>query len=198
MEIKAIIFDMGRVLVNLDVRKGIFGLFAEDGSDKAVQRLLDEPVIKEYNQGIYNPEEFYKKLKSLLKANITFEEFAFRWCNIFSEMAGMYELVESLSRKYPLGLLSDTDPLHWKFLKENYEVLKFFKNPVLSYQVGKTKPSIEIYKIAAQSVQTPAESCLYIDDLPRNVEAAKSIGMQGIKFTSTEKLALELHELALL
>ncbi|MEN6384967.1 MAG: HAD family phosphatase [Phycisphaerales bacterium] len=201
MDTKAIIFDMGRVLVDLDIRKGLFGLFISDFSDKpdnSVQKIMDNPIFKKYNQGDFTPDEFYKELKSIFKIDISFDEFKFRWCSIFSIMPGMYELVEDLSKRYPLGLLSDTDPLHWNFLKEKYEILKFFKNPVLSYQARRTKPSSEIFQLAAQSVRTEPRNCLYIDDLKKNLEGAQSIGMKGIKFESTEQLKSELLKLGIL
>jgi glucose-1-phosphatase len=201
MSTKAIIFDMGRVLINFDISKGLFALFVNDfshGVDEAVRQVLDNPVFIKYNQGLLTPAEFYENLKAIFKIDISFEDFSIKWCSIFSVMPGMYELVEQLSKKYPLGLLSDTDPLHWKFLKENYEILKFFKNPVLSFQVKKTKLCAEIFKLSAQSVQADPEECIYIDDFPKNVFAAQSIGMKGIKFISAEQLASELKKHALL
>jgi HAD superfamily hydrolase (TIGR01509 family) len=201
MSIKAIIFDMGRVLVDLDISKGFFALFINDfskGVDEAVQQVLNNSVFQKYNQGLLTPAEFYENLKNIYKVDISFDDFAIKWCSIFSVMPGMRELIEQLSGKYRLGLLSDTDPLHWKFLNENYEILKFFKNPVLSFQAKKTKSSAEIFLLAAKSVQAAPEECVYIDDLPANVSVANKIGMKGIKFISAEQLISELKKQALL
>ena len=195
MNKKAIIFDLGRVLVDLDIDKGIFAFFGADpskGMDNAVQEILDNPVFKKFNQGAFGPEEFYQQLKKLFGLKMSFEEFADKWCGIFSVMPGMYELVEKLSKNYKLGLLSDTDPMHWRFLKTNYPITKFFAKPVLSYEVKITKPAVEIFRIAAKSVEAEPENCIYIDDLPKNVAGAESVGMKGIKFISAEQLAGEL------
>jgi len=192
---KAIIFDLGRVLVNIDITKGLFALFDADfsqGVDNAVQQIMYNPVFKKFNQGSLTPEQFYEDIKKIFGIEISFKKFKVEWCKIFLVMPGMYELAERLSKNYRLGLLSDTDPIHWSFLKENYPVLKFFANPVLSFQAKKTKPDIEIFQLAARSVDAVPENCIYIDDLPKNVAGAESIGMKGIKFISPEQAASEL------
>jgi HAD superfamily hydrolase (TIGR01509 family) len=113
-------------------------------------------------------------------------------------MAGMYELVKQLSEKYPLGLLSDTDPLHWNYIVENYPIVKFFPNPVLSFTCGMSKPDKKIFELAAKSVNTPPKNCVYIDDLPKNTAGAESIGIKAIKFESAQQLKRELIALKVL
>jgi len=200
MNIKAVIFDLGRVLTNLEIKKGLFAHFKLDfsnGDDQAVQKFLRQPIFKQYCQGAFTPKLFYEQLRTMFNIDMSFEEFKIQWCSIFSPMPGMHELVERLSKKYRLGLLSDTDPLHWEFITKNYELIKFFKHPVLSFQVKMTKPDKEIFKLAAKSVDCLPEDCIFIDDLPGNVAGAESIGMKGIKFISAEKLKTDLSELGL-
>jgi putative hydrolase of the HAD superfamily len=198
METKAIIFDLGRVLVNFDIRKGVFKFFNidfPDNDDAAVQTFMHQPIFKQYCEGKFTPVEFYENLKTTFNLNVSFEEFKVHWCGIFYPMTGMHELLEKLSKNYRLGLLSDTDPLHWQFVNENYELVKFIPKPVLSFQAKMVKPAKEIFQLAAQSVDCRPENCIYIDDLPKNVAGAESIGMHGIKFVSPEKLIEELNAL---
>jgi putative hydrolase of the HAD superfamily len=191
---KAIIFDIGRVLIDVDVKKGIFSLFEVDfekGMDVAVQQLMLHPVFQLFNKGELTPRQFYEKIIEEFHIDIPFEEFKSKWCDIFTVMPGMYELVESVSCEYNLGLLSDTDPLHWDYLVKNYPIFKFFPNSVLSFRTNIVKPSSQIFKLAAESVNANPRDCIYIDDLPGNVEGAKMIGMDAIKFESSDKLRQE-------
>ncbi len=103
-------------------------------------------------------------------------------------MPGMEDLLRSLHGRFPLGLLSDTDSLHWQHLRSHYPILSIFPRPVLSFEVGIMKPNPEIYRLAAESVRTCPEHCLYIDDLSVNVEGARQIGMEAIVFRQTDDL----------
>jgi len=49
-----------------------------------------------------------------------------------------------------LGLLSDTDSLHWQHLRDHYPILSIFPRPILSFQVGTMKPDPEIFRRAAR------------------------------------------------
>ena len=129
---------------------------------------------------------------------IGFEEFKTLWCGVFSPIAGMEEIIRQLNGAYRLGLLSDTDPLHWGYLHSAYPVLSLFERPTLSFEVGVTKPDPAIFLAAAKNVDTPVERCLYIDDLAANVRGAVAVGMTGIAFGGAGALRDELVEKGLL
>lgn len=54
------------------------------------------------------------------------------------------------------------------------------------------KPQAEIFKLAAQVAGVPLKQCLFVDDQSNNIKAAKSAGMDGLVFTSTEQLYKDL------
>ena len=60
------------------------------------------------------------------------------------------------------------------------------------------KPQAGIYLAAAKNVNAPPERCLFIDDLEVNVEGARAVGMQGIRFETVKLLTDRLTELGLL
>jgi glucose-1-phosphatase len=197
---KAIIFDLGRVLVKVDITRGFFGLFdvsRQGGLDAAVQQIMNHKIFKQFNRGQLTPEEFHKEITSEFNIEISYRDFAAKWCDVFSPMPGMYELVETLSKKYTLGLLSDTDPLHWNYVAANYPILKFFPNPTLSFNIKTSKPQPEAFELAAKSVNTAPANCIYIDDLPENVAGAAKTGIKAIKFQSAEQIKCELGKLGI-
>ncbi len=198
--IEAVIFDLGRVLVQVDVltlaRQVLAGQPHADPS-LLVERVMTDPIMAAYNAGRITSVQFHAALCEKLDLDLDFDAFRRMWCGIFRPMPGMAELVAELRDRVRVGLLSDTDPLHWGFLRENYPFLAWFERPTLSFQVGAMKPDPGIYRAAAENVATPCDRCLYVDDLPGNVEGARAVGMKGILFEGPAALRRRLAEYGL-
>ncbi|MBN1126098.1 MAG: HAD family phosphatase [Sedimentisphaerales bacterium] len=198
---EAVIFDLGRVLVDVDIHKlsrNVLARLPEEDPEQVVEQIMKDDLMVRYNTGRISSEKFHTSLCEKFGLTVGFEEFARLWCGIFSPMNGMEEIVRRLERNVRLGLLSDTDPLHWDYLSGNFPFLSVFSQPTLSYQVGVMKPHKEIYLQASRHVDTPVEKCLYIDDLSHNVFGAKAVGMQAVQFTGPDRLDILLQELDLL
>ncbi len=195
-ETKAIIFDLGRVIVNIHIERGIFGQLTSRHNGEQVEqlllRLMSEELIWLECCGKIQPEEFHRQLCDKYQLDFDYHQFVELWVNIFTPIEGIPQLIDELRSHYPLGLLSDTDILHWEHILQLCPFLTRFENPTLSYQVGVTKPDPLIYQRAAENVGFPLEQCLFIDDMPRNVEGARACGMQAIQFTGLEALKAEL------
>ena len=153
---------------------------------------MKDYLIALYNTGQILPQEFYLAVKEKFKLNIDFEEFKDLWCDIFSPMPGMEDLLRELEGKVKLGVFSNTDPLHWQYICDTNPIMEIFVQPTLSFEIGLQKPAAESYRHAARNVDTPVGNCFYIDDLQENVEAARQVGMRGIQFESTAQLRNEL------
>ncbi len=199
--IEAVIFDLGRVLVDVDLTQGIFRYLkqaAPDEDRRLMEHLFAQEYFRKYIRGQMTPQEFFSHFKQYLNAPLDFEQFKKEWCRVFKPMPGIEELVRTLSQSYRLGLLSDIGPLHWAHLKEMLGVIKFFPRPLLSFETGCIKPQPECFRMAAQSVDCPPKKCLFIDDREINVQGAKAFGMQAVQFTNTENLRRELQSLGVL
>jgi len=192
--IEAVIFDLGRVIVEIDFTRSLFRLFQdfEQPSQDFIQQLMEDDLIHRYNTGQIQPWEFYEAVKEKFKLEIGFEEFKDLWCDIFLPMPGMEELIRELEGKVKLGVFSNTDPLHWHHIYDTNPIMEIFTRPTLSFEIGMQKPAAESYRYAARNVDTPVGNCFYIDDLQENVEAARQVGMRGIQFESTAQLRNEL------
>ena len=192
--IDAVIFDLGRVLVDIDLSAvtDIFSSLTDKDPHTVAQGMIADPLMVEYNSGRIEPEDFYRKLCDKYELKVDFTQFKKLWCGIFKPMDGMEELVRSLDGRYTLGMLSDTDPLHWGYLSSEYTYLEIFSKPTLSFQVGCMKPAAEIYLKAAAAVGAEPSRCLYVDDLQRNVDGAKRVGMDAIQFTGVDGLKEQL------
>jgi len=199
--IQAVIFDLGRVLVNVHVRRLMDFFCKEAGGGDAFQmlpRIMADPLMTQYSTGQIDSRRFHQALCDQYGLKLSFDDFALRWCDIFSPMDGMEEIVAALSDKFKLGLLSDTDPLHWEYIQSHFPLVRYFIRPTLSFEVGTTKPNREIYLAAAKNTGARPENCLFIDDLEENVNGAKAAGMQAIRFEGVEQFSMDLRKFGLL
>lgn len=200
-DIQAIIFDMGRVLVNIDntllVEKLFKGLDASDLQELGRKTMAD-PTMVEFNCGRMDPETFHAQMCDTYQVEADFETFKRLWCEIFYTMDGMEELVGRISNQTRVGLLSDTDAIHWQYIRTTWPWIGAIEKPTLSYQLGVMKPDAAIFLAAAKNVDTPPEHCLFIDDLQSNVEGARAVGLQAICFEDVHSLESVLEALGLL
>ncbi len=107
----------------------------------------------------------------------------------------LFTMIGELKKKYKIGLLSNvgTSWIRDEFLTPDEQQL--FDSMVFSFEVGYTKPDLEIYKLTAGKLSTSTENCMFIDDAPINCEAAKSAGMQAIVYINLQQLKIDLAAL---
>ena len=149
MDIKVIVFDLGKVVVDFDHR--ITSRKLSDISSKSEEEMYDyifkSGIEKLYDTGKISSEEFYKTAKDYLKINISFEEFSNIWSEIFFEKPEMNDFIAGIdSKKYKKFLLSNTNELHFEYCMKHYPVMKNFDEIFLSYRLGMIKPSQGIYE----------------------------------------------------
>lgn len=196
-KMQAIIFDLGRVLIDVDVSRGLFGLFprpAGGSVESIITQIIADPLFALFNTGKLSPVEFHLAMMKKFSLNMDFNEFKQRWCDIFDPMPSMGELVASLKGKVRLGMLSDTDPIHWDYIRNHFDVVSHFDNPTLSFKIGYRKPALQAYQAAIETVGVEPRACLYVDDLPENVRGAQEAGLDAIQFTGVNDLVNEISK----
>lgn len=98
-----------------------------------------------------------------------------------------------LRNTYKISMLSNAGSgLVESFFVEG-ELEKYFDDVVLSYQVRMTKPSLEMYKLAASRLNVNLEECIFVDDSERNVVAARNAGMGGVVYKDFSQFQAELQ-----
>lgn len=190
-EIKAMIFDLGNVLIKVDFERMLINKVKEHigtTTHEVMERAYNDDLFKQFCIGKIDSLLFHKKLSARFKLNMSYEKFKEKWCDIFEPIEGMPELLSQLGKNYAIGLLSDTDPIHWHYILKKYSFLRSIKKPTLSFEAGYMKPSPELYRIAAENINCDIKECLFIDDRLVNVEGAKAIGMRAIQFLSLSQL----------
>ena len=157
-DIQAVIFDMGRVLVDIDNRllvDKLFKGFSTDDIQELGRRTMSDPAMIEFNTGRIEAKEFHRRMSQSYGLEPDFETFKTLWCEIFMTMDGMESMIRCLSKQVTVGVLSDTDPIHWRHITVTWPWIGAIANPTLSYEVGVMKPNPKIYLTASSNIQTP-------------------------------------------
>lgn len=193
--IKAIIFDLGRVIVPFDFKRGYQAmepLCAYAAADIPA-RIATTDLVNRFETGLVEPEDFVQQLCAILQMKADHDQFCEIWGSIFLPETLIPEsLLVGLRERYRLLLLSNTNALHFKLIRKNYPLLRHFDDYVLSYEVRAMKPSPQIYQEAIARAQCRPEECFFTDDVPAYVEAAKREGIDAVQFQSREQLEAEL------
>ena len=197
---RAIIFDIGRVLIRVDVSRAMDGLAS--GLSLTPQdvwsAIEEDPHWIDWQEGRISPRDWHLHLTKRLGTSLTFEQFSEVWNRALDpEPIHSESVLEKLSRNYRLALLSNTDPIHMSYEEARFPFFRFFPIRIYSYRVGASKPDPVIYRQALQACKVRAEEAVYIDDIAAYVEAAQRLGMTGIVFQSPEQLQSDLRNLGI-
>src|SRR5580692_3825957 len=139
MAIKAVIFDLGRVIVPFDFTRGYFRLAPLCGIPAAEipGRIALTGLVTRFESGGIEPRDFVRELSMHLNLDIGYETFCEIWNSIFEPDTLIPEtMLQGIARKYRLVLLSNTNAIHFEMIRENYPLLRHFHSLVLSYKVG--------------------------------------------------------------
>jgi len=197
---RAIIFDIGRVLIRVDISRAMGGLAS--GLTLTPQEVWSaiekDPHWLDWQEGRISPRDWHLHLTKRLGASLTFEEFSEVWNRALDPKPIHSEaFLEKLSKNYRLALLSNTDPIHMSHEEARFPFFRFFPVRIYSYQVGASKPDPIVYRQALQACKVRAEEAVYIDDVAAYAEAARRLGMTGIVFQSPEQLQTDLRNLGI-
>jgi glucose-1-phosphatase len=197
-EFRAVIFDIGRVLIRVNVSRAMDGLASGISltPEEVWSAIEKDPRMLDWQEGRISPRDWHLHLKNRLGGSLSFEQFSEVW-NRALDPNPIHEdsFLEGLSKNYRLALLSNTDPLHMAHAEQSYAFFRFFPQRIYSFRVGASKPDPLIYREALKACKVRAEEAVYIDDVAAYAEAAQRLGMTGIVFQSPEQLQSDLRAL---
>lgn len=128
----------------------------------------------------------YDTVEQLLKLDIL------GWTVIDQEMVSyLGDLRRSVQK---MAVISNITPDLLSAIRPGSSWLDLFDVLIFSCEVGVAKPDPKIFSICLDHLNLPADECLFIDDTPANVEAARTVGMQGHRYLSLEGLRHELEK----
>ncbi len=196
-EIRLIISDFGGVICTFDYRIFCQRLAGRTGrtTDQVFAAVFGDHLQREFETGRISGPAYHRAVMDRLRVDVPYDEFFPMYGDIFTEIPATCDLLRRLHSRYPLYLLSDTNEIHFGYVRETVGILRVFQEFIVSFQVGAMKPDPRIYGEALRRSSLPATACVFIDDRPANVEGAARVGMHALLFQSPEQLAAELTAL---
>jgi glucose-1-phosphatase len=196
-EIEAIMFDLGKVLLDFDHRKAaqrIARVSAKPARD-AYRLFFDSALTARFESGQISPRDFFLKVKAALGVTLTYRDFVPLWNDIFfftPENKRVLRAAFTLRKRYKVVLVSNINVLHLNYVKKTFPVLSAFDRVVASCHAGVIKPHRGIYEKALARIGARAESTFYTDDRKELVESACAMGLRGYVFRGFAKLRRDL------
>jgi putative hydrolase of the HAD superfamily len=196
MTIEALLFDLGKVLVDFDFDLGMkrFAARTALSFEEFKSIILDHTWVRRYEHGEISTADFHQYLREHGRLEMNLLEFHEAWGSVF--LPGLIvpkELLASLKARYPLILVSNTNEAHAEFVAKNYGVLDFFDHKIFSHEVGSMKPDRKIYDAAIAAAGKPPGALFFTDDREENVESAANLGIRAHQFHTVLNLVKALR-----
>lgn len=191
-----IIFDLGGVLINLNVPRcmqafsnligeenvrNILGM-DKDGEGITSVSIATRQLMKDFERGLVTTDEFIAAILQYAPSGTTSNQIREAWFAMLEDLPQerLDYLAQLRQQGYRLYLLSNGNDLHWTYIDKLYRVSSYFEQVFLSQVMHCAKPEEEIFRrvqeaVTEDSPQTAVEQqpIFFIDDLPQNRQAAE-------------------------
>lgn len=184
--IKNIVFDLGGVIMTLDPAEALrrFKALGLSDAERYLDAYTQSGIFGNLEEGKITAEDFRSKLSSLTGHELTFDECKHAWLGYRKDVPQRnLDLLKELRTKgYRLILLSNTNPfmMDWALSSEfdgkGSSLNDYFDALYLSYRLGIMKPAPDFFRQVLDNENILPEETLFVDDGPRNVEAAGKLG----------------------
>ena len=199
LRIDAVLLDLGNVLVFHDNALLVDRLAERThAAPEPLAEALKGPLADLINRGTLGPEAMRIEICRLLHCDIPMPEFKELWNCHFTPHEAVFARVEELAKRVKLVLVSNTNLLHWEWLRPRLPVLELFRSHVLSFEVGAVKPESAIYFEALRRAEVRPEHSAFFDDVSAYADAARELGIHGRVFTDAASFDRQLGALGLL
>ena len=192
-KIKAILFDLGKVLLFFNFDPAFKKLAKHAGvNTKDIEDYFIRSGIEVlYDGGKITSHQFYTSIKKALGLRMSFVEFKKIWNHIFKTNPRMIRLLRAVSKEYRTVLVSNTNAMHYEHVRKKYRFMDCFDKHILSYKERSRKPDDKIYSVAAKACQAKPHEIFYIDDRSDLTGAAQEIGFHVFTYRKNHDQLLE-------
>ena len=190
---KYFFFDLGNVLVHFDAMIACRNVGRLVGRDEKeiFEGLYGSGIEVDYEHGNLTDEEFAQAFRQRLGVDCTTADLLHEMSAMFTPNHEILKVIDRLvAANVTLGILSNTCAAHWSWVqRQGCQVASgWFRDAVLSYEVGVMKPDAKIYRLATDVAGVDPGSVFFTDDRAENVEGAKQAGWQAELFRDADSL----------
>jgi FMN phosphatase YigB (HAD superfamily) len=193
-----IIFDLSEVFIPglIGVERGLVALIHRPQNE--ILKCFEGNLLQEICRGELSEDDYLQEILTLQKWDVSAEILKKNIRDNFHlEVEGTRAILLHLAKKYEVILLSDHAREWVTYIRSIHPFLSEFKRTFFSYELGSTKKDPRTFTEVLERMSYRADECWLIDDSPRNIEVATSVGINGIQFTNAEQLQKELVDRSL-
>lgn len=178
---KAVVFDLGRVLVHWAPDVVLSAVSEVSQATPAKLKALVHAVDRDFGTGRLGAHAFHDYLVAQAGTTADWEAFYAAFCQGLCRNEELISFAAELQKRpsVKVGIISNTNPIHTLWLKQHVPELASFDEMILSSEVGLLKPDPAIYHLALQRLGVASPRAHFIDDLAENVAAARALGIAG-------------------
>jgi putative hydrolase of the HAD superfamily len=196
MVFRNIIFDLGGVILDINMQKALDGFAALGLPESELRFDVGEAadLMHRYQLGQFTTDEFCKLVAAKCTPGTTPEQVALAWNSI---CIGIPErklnAIKALKQRAKVYLLSNTNDLHWQYCLDHWfnaggnRCEDFFDKVFLSQDMHLEKPHSEIFEHVIKAIGavrgSETSDTIFLDDNIDNVNAAKDCGIQAEQIT---------------
>lgn len=184
-----IIFDLGGVILNLDMQRtsDAFRQLGFADFDRVYGQLKQSDLFDRFDKGHISENDFRRALAAGLPETVTAAQIDAAWNAMLLDLPEeRIRFLENIKKTHRIFLLSNTNEIHVRafeaYLQQAFGFNNFdhiFEKAYYSCRIGMRKPDREIFDfVLAENNLEPAET-LFIDDSPQHIEGAQKAGITG-------------------
>jgi glucose-1-phosphatase len=206
-QIKNLIFDLGGVIINLDINKTIseFNTFSNKPFETIYTQLQQNLIFDEFDKGNISPTDFFTELQKHLNTNVSDERLINAWNAMLLDFPKhRLDILKQLKTKYRLFLLSNTNETHVTafekslYAEHQYENLEpFFEKVYYSCRIGMRKPNKDIFNFVLSENNLKPSETLFFDDTIHHINGANKTGIQAHLLEKGKDITTLIAELSL-
>lgn len=193
---QAVLFDLGGVLVRYDHDRCLAGMAALcSAAPEQVDQLLHE-MSRQLSVGTMEADDALARLRTEAGAVDDADALVAGYAaGLARDEEGLAFALELEARPTLLvGVLSNTNEFHVRWLDEHVPELRDFDLVMMSNEIHLRKPDPAVFRFALEMLDLPANAVLFVDDAAANVEAAQAQGMAGIVHRAWQESRARIEE----
>ena len=199
--IRGIIFGFRNVVANFDKLLYFERLaaFCQIPPEELDSRFKKESSLAiDFESGSISTEQYLEEVSRICGCAIQEPQFISILTDLCTPVRSTCELIKSLKPHYRLGLLANSDPLHYLQGIRPSEVFSLFDAVTVSFQARVLKPDARIFQDTLDQLDLIAEECVFVDADLTSVGAANALLLHGIHYRGHEELMLNMQKLKIL
>ena len=195
--IKAIIFDLGAVILNINYQNTIdaFSKLGVKNVSNFYSKKAQSNLFNQIETGDITVEKFLTELqKETINASIN--QVSEAWNAMLMDLPeNRLAVIQSLKKEYSIYLLSNTNAIHIDAFKKKIGNIKWekfcnlFDKMYLSHELGLRKPNAAIFEYILREQNLKPEEVFFIDDSPEHIEGANKLGIKTHHLKNGEEIA---------